>query len=96
MIDFLKDCYISNDTLKIMNEKYPAELFDLNCNKKEIVKIINYLRSIGVSNIDELLIYETHLFYKTKSWIESRFSNYNINELVSKINENYEEIEIIF
>ena len=43
MIDFLLDCGIDKDTLDILNKKYSTELFDLSCNKKEIVKIIKYL-----------------------------------------------------
>ena len=95
MIDFLIECDIEHDTLEVMNSKYPAELFDLACNKNEIVKIIKYLRSIGINNIDELLIYETWLFYKTFDFVKDSFSKFDVLKLVSKINENYEEIGII-
>ena len=95
MIDFLLDCGINKDTINELNKKYPTELFDLSCNKKEIVKIINYLRDIGVIDIDELLTYETWLFYKTLDFVKERITKFDVNELVSKINSNYEEIGII-
>lgn len=95
MLDFLKECGISDTTINLLNQKYPAELFDLNCNKKEIIKIIDYFRNIGINNIDELLIYETMIFYKTFDFIKDKFSKYDFLDLVSKINDNYEEIEII-
>lgn len=96
MIDFLKDCNVDDDTLEEMYKKYSTELFDLNCNKREIVKIIEYLRNLGITNVSDLLVYETGLFYKSLNWIENKFSSIDTVDLVSKINDNYEEIEIIF
>ena len=95
MIDFLIECGIDHDTLEVMNGKYPTELFDLSCNKKEIFKIIEYLRSIGINNIDELLIYETWLFYKTFDFVKGAISRFDIFELVARINDNHEDIGII-
>lgn len=96
MIDFLKDCHIDDEIIEEMNKKYDVDLFDLNCNKVEIIKTINYLRDIGINNINDLLLYETDLFYKTKDDVENMFCNYDINDFISKINNNYEEIEIMF
>lgn len=95
MIDFLLDYGIDKDILDILNKKYSTELFDLSCNKKEIVKIIKYLRDIGVTNIEELLIYETWLFYKTFDFVKEGITKFDVNELVTRINDNYEEIGII-
>ena len=46
-------------------------------------------------DIDELLTYETWLFYKTLDFVKERITKFDVNELVSKINSNYEEIGII-
>lgn len=96
MIDFLRDCDISEDTIDELYDLYSFQLFDLSCNSDEIIKIIDYLRSIGIVNIEDLLINKTDIFYKTKKWIEDKISKYNIDEFVSKVNDNYDEIEIIF
>lgn len=96
MIDFLLECNISEETLDELYDMHSFQLFDLSCNSEEIIKIINYLRNIGIVNIEELLINETELFYKSKKWIESKISKYNISDFVSKVNNNYEDIEIIF
>ena len=95
MIDFLSECNINNSTIDKMKERYPTELFDLNCNKKEITKIIEYLRSIGINEIDKLLLDETPLFFKSMDYIEKKFCMYNIPMLFQRINDNCEEIEII-
>ena len=38
-------------------------IFDLSCNPKDSVEIIKYMRNIGVTNIDELLIYRIDIFF---------------------------------
>lgn len=40
-------------------------IFDLSCNPKDSVEIIKYMRNIGVTNIDELLIYRIDIFFLT-------------------------------
>ena len=97
MLDFLKEHNISEITIeKLKKTQSPSLLFDLICNDEECVKIINYLKEIGIKNIDELLIYETELFFKNKNKIELAFSKHNINELVELINQDYEEIEVLY
>lgn len=96
MVDFLSKYNLDSSTIEEMKKRDPGELFDLSCNEKEIKKIIDYLRSIGIENIDELLLYETELFFRTANFVEKKFSVYNIPVVVQRINDNYEEIEMIF
>ena len=56
MIDFLKDANITDDTIiEIMKNNNEASLFNLSCNDEDAIQIINYMRGIGITNIDELL-----------------------------------------
>lgn len=96
MIKFLKECNISSDTIHELSKKYSSQLFDLNCNQNECVKIIDYLREIGIINVDELLINKLQIFYETKDDLVKMFSRYDIVELVRKINFDYNEIDILF
>lgn len=96
MIDFLKEYNISENTIEELKKQSSSFLFDLNCNEEECCKIINYLRTIGIENIDELLLYETDIFFKNKSKVELAFSKHNINELVELINQDYQEIEVLY
>ena len=95
MIDFLNECNININTINEMKKKYPAELFDLNCNKEEIVQIIDYLRNIGITNIDDLLLNKTSLFFKSKELVEQKFMKYDLSLIVNQINEDYEKIDKI-
>ena len=97
MIDFLKECNINNETIEeIKKTQSPSFLFDLNCNEEECVKIINYLKEIGINNIDELLLYEPEIFFKIKKNVEKAFSMCDIEELVELINEDASNIEELY
>ena len=71
-------------------------LYNLNCNMKNVLEIINYLRSIGIINIKDLIIYKTDLFLDNKDDIINLFSKFNIDDIVNKINNNYEVIDELY
>lgn len=96
MIDFLKDANITDDTIiEIMKNNNEASLFNLSCNDEDAIQIINYMRGIGITNIDELLIYRIDIFFITFEQFIKRLSKFNVPILVSLINDNYANIDII-
>lgn len=89
MIDFLKELGIEDKTIDIINNKYHDNiLYSINCNEYEINKIINYLRNVGVTCIDELLINYIDIFFKDEEEIRNSFNKYDINILIPTINSN--------
>ena len=85
MIDFLKDANITDDTIiEIMKN-----------NNEDAIQIINYMRGIGITNIDELLIYRIDIFFITFEQFIKRLSKFNVPILVNLINDNYANIDII-
>jgi len=95
MIEFLNG-YIDKDVLDNLKTNYSSVLFDLNCNQDECIKVIDFLERIGIKNVSELLLYRTDLFCKTLSDVEEMFLSKNTFDLVSKINDNIFEIDILF
>mgnify|MGYP001660048502 FL=1 len=96
MIDFLKDANITDDTIiEIMKNNNEASLFNLSCNDEDAIQIINYMRGIGITNIDELLIYRIDIFFLTFEQFIKRLSKFNVPILVNLINDNYANIDII-
>ena len=96
MIDFLKDSGIEDKVIAILNNKYYDNiLYSINCNEYEIKRIIDYLRSIGINCIDELLIDHINLFLQPLENIENIFNKTDINSLVSSINNNPDIIDNI-
>lgn len=97
MLEFLKNCNINDKTIKEIeasNDK--SYLFDLNCNKQECIKIIEYLKEIGITKVDEILVNNTDIFFKTKEEIKEALSNFEISSYVKEINNNYNEIDKLY
>ena len=96
MIDFLKNANISDDVLiEIIKNNDETAIFDLSCNDEDAIEIIKYMRNIGVTNIDELLIYRIGIFFLTFAHFIKRLSKFNIPALVNHINDDYANIDII-
>ncbi len=96
MIDFLKDAGISNNVLvEMIKNNTETSIFDLSCNDEDAIEIIKYMRNIGITNIDELLIYRIDIFFLTFEQFIKRLSKFNIPALVNHINDDYANIDII-
>ena len=96
MIDFLKNVCISDDILiEMLKNNNEADIFDLSCNEEDAINIIKYMRNIGITNIDELLIYRIDIFFLTFEQFVKRLSKFNIPALVNLISEDYTNIDII-
>jgi hypothetical protein len=96
MIDFLKNVGISDDTLiEMLKNNNETAIFDLSCNEEDAINIINYIKNIGINNIDELLVYRMDIFFLTFEQFVKRLSKFNIPVLVNLINEDYTNIDII-
>ena len=97
MIDFLSQVGISQKTInEIKNKNTNSTLFDLSCNEDDCLKIIKYLKELGIKNIDELLIYEIDVFKLPFIELVKKFGNFNIPLFVSFINDDVTAIENVF
>ena len=97
MVDFLKKANISDEVISKMKEEYSdSTLFDLSCNEDDCLKIINYLKELGISNIDDLLLYEIEVFKLKFNDLVKKLSKFNIPLFVNIINEEYVSIENLF
>lgn len=97
MIDFLIECGINRKTITEIKNKYnESTLFDLSCNEDDCLKIIKYLKEIGIKNIDELLIYEIDIFKLPFIELVKKFGKFNVPLFVSFINDDISAISNIF
>ena len=94
MTDFLVVAGISIDTIDEI-KKNNNLLFELYSNKEEVIAICNYLRKIGVNNIDDIIIYRPDMFLETESSVNYYFSKFEIKDIVNKINEDYLNIDLV-
>lgn len=92
MIEFLITAGISNETINLIKKNNSSnDLYNLYCNQDECLKIIDYLRKIGIKNIDKLLINEIQIFYNIASDVSQKITS----GIVEEINNDYTFIENI-
>ena len=97
MIDFLKTAGISEEVINTMYEMNEDNvLYNLSCIQDDCLKIIEYLKELGIQNIDELLLYELNIFYLEYDEIVKKISKFNIPVFVNLINNDYVVIENIY
>lgn len=95
-MDFLKEFGISEETIiKIENHNERTIIFNFICSKDEVIKNIEYLKSIGIKVIDLLLIYRLELLMIESDKVKKAFDNYDISTLVQLINEDINAINIL-
>ena len=95
MIDELLNYGIKKETIDSIKDN-PTIEYNLSVNIKDVKDIIIYLASLNINNIDNILLYDPDLFIETKKDIEERFNKKNIIELVNLINDDYENIDLLY
>ena len=96
MLQFLKDIGISDITiLKMINNNSEDILYDLECDQVNCLEVIKYLQELNIQVIDDLLINEIGMFFKTKEYLANKFSKYNISQIVDDIYDDYIAIESV-
>ena len=94
MLDFLKVAKISDTTIDYMYNNFSSnDIMSLSDNANECLKIILYLKTLGIIPIEDLLVNETYIFLKLYNRVENTLSKYDILTLVDDINNDYTTIE---
>jgi hypothetical protein len=95
MTDFLVVSGISLNTINQLkkNENLLSDLYD---NKDEFINITNYLRMIGIKNIEEVLIYKPELFLESKDNLIYSLSQFDLPTIVNMINEDCTNIDLVY
>ena len=96
MIDFLKECGLSDiDIQEIEEFNSSANLYKLNWNELDVVKMIDYLREKGIKNILLLLKYKINIFFTDFDDFKLKVDEID-KEYIDLINNNYNEIDELF
>ena len=96
MIEFLKECGLSDlDIQEIEEFNSSANLYNLNCNELDVVKMIDYLREKGIKNILLLLKYKINIFFTDYENFKLKVDNID-DKYIDLINNNYNEIDELF
>ena len=85
-MNYLKKYSLSNEDIKdIENNLDDMDINLLYVNEDKVIDIIDYLVSIGFTNIKDLLMYKTNLFYIKLDVIKARIDK-DTDNIINEIN----------
>lgn len=85
-MNYLKKYSLSNEDIKdIENNLDDMDINLLYVNEDKVIDIIDYLVSIGFTNVKDLLMYKTNLFYIKLNVIKARIDKDKDN-IINEIN----------
>lgn len=78
MIDFLKNCGFNElEIQEIEESNSKANLYNLNCNEFDVIKMINYLRENKIDNINLMIRDNISIFFKSYEDFVNQFEKNN-------------------
>jgi hypothetical protein len=95
IIDKLLEKGIKKDTINVLLED-EVTYSDIEINIDDVLDVIDYLREIKIKNIDTLLLCYPDLFIGSRQDVESKFRNHGIPQMVVLINDDIENVELLY
>lgn len=87
---------ISTDTVDMINALYDEQvLTDLESNFEIVKENIEYLKSIGINNIDELITTDLTAFFPFPSVVKRKVEKVGIDKFKSLLKEDPNNIDIL-
>lgn len=79
-----------------LREKYEESILEeFELNRDNVLKVIDYLKDIGIEEVDELIRYRIELFTQDIDNVIKAFNTDNMGDLVESINEDITNIDKI-
>ena len=92
-MSFLLELGIKQETIDSIMTKYDeAIITNFKIEEDNVEEVINFLREIGIVDIDNLLIFDLSIFTKKIDYVKECFEIKNLNEVVKLINEDITNI----
>ena len=91
-MNYLKDYNLSDDDINEIIDTIDSTDYNEYITKEDKIKsMLDYFVSIGITNIKDLLMYKSYLFYETLEVIKNKIRK----EIVSYINEDIAYLDMI-
>lgn len=95
-MNFLLEEGFNIELINKMINNYDESIIDQFIIEKENVKdVINYLKKIGIKDIDKLLQTRIEIFTKDINSVKDAFLKHNIKEKVEEINNDINNIDFV-
>ena len=93
---FLKEYNINEEIIdEIRRHNSDAVFSDLCLREEETKEVIDYLMSLNIEPIEELLIYKIDLFFMDINKLKNIFEKPNKEEIINRINDDFFTIDEI-
>ncbi len=94
-MDFLKD-YVSDDVIgEIISNNKDIVINDLIYNRDNVILILDYLKELGIKDIDDILILKIDFFFRDIDDIKKHFERYDKDVIVNLINEDISNLDLV-
>ncbi len=97
-MDFLLEYELTNEDIDLIKkENTETVLKNVEMNKKNVKKVIDYLLELGVTkeSIKELFVHQIGIFHRTKKELEQVFDEYEIDSIVKSLNYDVNTVDLI-
>ena len=97
-MDFLLEYELTNEDIDLIkSNNTETVLKNVEMNKKNVRKVIDYLLELGVTkeSIRELFIHQIGIFHRTKKELEQVFDEYEIDSIVKSLNYDVNTVDMI-
>lgn len=97
MIEYIALAGISDELRdKMIDNLGYDSVLNLACNYELVKNNISLFRQLGIEDIDNLLLNKDYVFLKDTREIFNKFTNFNLNEIINLINNDYDAIDVVF
>ena len=91
-MDYFKNYGLTNeDITEIENFIDNDDINNYYVNEIRVIEILDYLKSIGINNIKDILKYKSNMFYESVKTIKKNIPNDKI--IIELINEDYQNLD---
>ncbi len=96
MIDFLNKVEFTDETIKEIEDNCPDVILNMIIEQKKLVMAnIEYLKSIGIENVEEIFIKYFEIFLMDHSSFIEIFEKYDRKDLIEYLKNNINVIEYL-
>ncbi len=91
-MNYIKNYGLTDEDIKEIEEYLSDE--DINnyyVSELRVAEILDYLKSLGIKNIKDILMYKSNIFYESVNIIKKNIPNDKI--IIKLINEDYQNLD---
>lgn len=91
-MNYIKNYGLTDEDIKEIEEYLSDE--DINnyyVSELRVAEILDYLKSLGIKNIKDILMYKSSIFYESVNTIKKNIPNDKI--IIELINEDYQNLD---